>query len=418
MDDLLTYLDDMPRVREDFVHHGDGWKLVKRVFRDGGWWSSAPRTGPIHVGLAIDMFRKRGYTFVIDRIQEIHVPFKRWTDTLEDALGHRVNANLYVTPNDGNRNQAFEAHFDYMDGYVLQLAGCKYWRIARDPSTRMPIADTVFKVPSDAMEDAPRELEVRPGALLYLPRGFAHEAAVNCTQVKGLQRAGEDTVSIHVTLGLECGGDSTVEVILHHLVDQLFGREGGGGAEVDITLHGGAQQPGIVTPATAATAARDLLHLLVHAAALVDPASALPRAWDREAGLDGVVLRTGVAVTAFAASSGAYATLPTLTAGAVAHMIAFQDAAFTPTLSAKVIDELRETLASKNVAYVHRFLTPTVAHAVDALMDDPALSMTLYAMWGQLVAALRLDDGPTHLCAAWQRMTDVLRVQREARLAA
>ena len=425
MEALFAYLNGLPRIREDFVHHGDGWRLVKRAFRDGDWWSSAPRTGPIHLGLAVDLFRKRGYSFVFDRAQEWHPPFKRWTDTLEDALGHRVNANLYVTPNDGTGNQAFEKHFDYMDGAVIQIAGCKFWRVARDASTQKPIADTVFKCPLDnAMEDIPREMEVRPGTMLYLPRGWAHEAALNCTQVKGLQRADEDTVSVHVTLGMEVAGDSTVEVALHHLVDQLFGSPPDvSGSTVDVAIDGDAHAAG-----DGAVTAVDWLHLLVHAAATVDPAAPQPRAWDRDVDVDGAVLRTAVAVTSFAASSGAYATWPTLTADTAAYLEAFQAAVFTPTLGAMAVAALRETLASEQVGYVHRFLTPaataaaatggTGGEADGTLSDDGELSSTLHTMWQKLVAAVRLDnDGPAPLCAAWQRMTDTLRAQREARLA-
>ena len=48
----------------------------------------------------------------------------------EDFLpqyGFKVNVNLYMTP--GGGNQGFEAHFDWMDNLILQIQGCKTWKV-------------------------------------------------------------------------------------------------------------------------------------------------------------------------------------------------------------------------------------------------------------------------------------------------
>lgn len=64
---------------------------------------------------------------------------------LESVFGCRVNANVYLTPN--GFYQAFESHFDWMDGIIIQVIGCKVWSVDRDSSSIYPIPDTVFKVP-------------------------------------------------------------------------------------------------------------------------------------------------------------------------------------------------------------------------------------------------------------------------------
>ena len=107
LENVFTYLSDQQIVGEDnqkseFVNHGKGWRLVKRAHRDGEWWSSGPRNGPIHMSIIDNLFRNKGYTFVIDRAQEYHPPLKGITTALENIFGHRVNANVYVTPNENN----------------------------------------------------------------------------------------------------------------------------------------------------------------------------------------------------------------------------------------------------------------------------------------------------------------------------
>ena len=108
LENVFTYLNDQQIVGVDnnqsdgFVSHGKGWKLVKRAYRDGEWWSSSPRDGPIHMSIIDQLFRNKGYTFVIDRAQEYHPPLKGITSALENIFGHRVNANVYVTPNENN----------------------------------------------------------------------------------------------------------------------------------------------------------------------------------------------------------------------------------------------------------------------------------------------------------------------------
>lgn len=168
---------------------------------------------------------------------------------LESLLGCKVNANVYVTPS--GANQAFETHFDWMDSIIVQITGCKVWRVSSVRSALNPLPDTVFKVTKDiGIPSASGTMSqnskcgddlfrMSDGALLYLPRGFAHEAATNCSSSSSSSRSEgksrhaerssndsspiEDEISskipsIHITFGLETATDSTVEIFLHYFI--------------------------------------------------------------------------------------------------------------------------------------------------------------------------------------------------------
>jgi uncharacterized RmlC-like cupin family protein len=88
---------------------------------------------------------------------------------LTRELGFKTQANIYITP---RNSAAFSKHSDEHEVLVLQIAGSKSWII----------------YPADAPG---AEIVLRPGDLLYVPRGMFHAA-----------RSGEED-SIHITLGLK-----------------------------------------------------------------------------------------------------------------------------------------------------------------------------------------------------------------------
>lgn len=158
---------------------------------------------------------------------------------LESLFGCKVNANVYVTPS--GANQAFETHFDWMDSIIVQITGCKVWRVSPVRSALNPLPDTVFKVSNNIDKSSENNtmplnergiddlFEMSDGALFYLPRGFAHEAATNCSSgtsssdssrhhTKPKVQIIDRIPSIHITFGLETATDSTVEIFLHFFI--------------------------------------------------------------------------------------------------------------------------------------------------------------------------------------------------------
>jgi hypothetical protein len=180
---------------------------------------------------------------------------------LKNLFGCPVNANVYLTPN--GAHQAFESHFDWMDGIIVQVMGCKTWIVNSAPTAVRPMPDTVFKVHNLNDTDSVRrramnrrkgwessdfhflgsnskfipdssstEFDLKEGSLLYIPSGFTHQAATNCSNqgegsadISPVDSDFSDVASIHVTFGLEAVTDSTVEIYLHHYISYYFENE-------------------------------------------------------------------------------------------------------------------------------------------------------------------------------------------------
>jgi ribosomal protein L16 Arg81 hydroxylase len=82
-----------------------------------------------------------------------------------------VHANVCITP---QNSSGFTPHYDTHEVLVLQIGGSKVWRIY-DPPLKLPHRSQPFNAASHRLPPRPRprfELEMRPGDLLYLPRGY------------------------------------------------------------------------------------------------------------------------------------------------------------------------------------------------------------------------------------------------------
>lgn len=155
-----------------------------RLVRDGKTLPSASYTKTTRTGSqsatgvmdAKAVFREfaDGATIVFQGMHRYWFPLARFCRHLEQALGHPVQANAYITP---PGSQGFSAHEDEHDVFVLQTHGTKEWRVYERhdlPPRRPPLVDTA----------------VGPGDSLYIPRGFPHAAS---TQAQA---------SVHITIGI------------------------------------------------------------------------------------------------------------------------------------------------------------------------------------------------------------------------
>ncbi|CAN0288488.1 unnamed protein product [Ectocarpus sp. 4 AP-2014] len=144
------------------------------------------------------------------------------------------------------QSQGFEAHFDWMDGIVVQLTGSKTW-ILYDEMVTMPRPDLKFKPKAAELGEPIAVLDLHPGDMMYIPRGWPHEAAVNgtATRLGGGRGAPSRSSaargpSLHVTFGVETALSGTYESLLHHALEVaavehplLFGLSPRGGEESD-----------------------------------------------------------------------------------------------------------------------------------------------------------------------------------------
>jgi len=116
-----------------------------------------------------------GASIVADRLHCFDERTRRMSTQLSYELAHRVGVNAYLSPLGGG---AFDTHYDTHDVLVVQIAGEKAWLLYERPS-QVPAftAKQHVDLPKDALEGRLlREVLMRPGDVLYLPRGMPHRA--------------------------------------------------------------------------------------------------------------------------------------------------------------------------------------------------------------------------------------------------
>jgi hypothetical protein len=122
-------------------------------------------------------FIRQGASIVLNEIETLTPGMKRIADILGREPGGKVQGNLYCS---WLRHQAFDVHYDTHDVFAMQITGEKIWRIYQR-HFKDPINHPAFKMHDAAFHHAnkgPLSMEVmmRPGDLIYIPRGFYHEA--------------------------------------------------------------------------------------------------------------------------------------------------------------------------------------------------------------------------------------------------
>lgn len=146
-----------------------------------------------HVSEFYDAYR-RGSTIRVNRVQRHWKPIRELCRSLEQSFEFPVRANLYCTPASAS---AFGRHYDTHDVLILQISGRKSWRIFR-PLVQLPL-ESIPPLPfeertamlkyarggprkgradidDDECGEPLSELTLAAGDLLYIPRGFIHEA--------------------------------------------------------------------------------------------------------------------------------------------------------------------------------------------------------------------------------------------------
>ncbi|QMU78222.1 cupin [Streptacidiphilus sp. PB12-B1b] len=158
-----------------------------------------------HAGFAdparIGALLEQGATLLLRNIDQWHPPTAAMLGALSGELGRPIEAFYFVTP---AGHQGLPLHRDDADVLVFQVAGSKSWRVHEGPG------DAAWG-PGSVLEDGPQPAEVlrttlRQGQVLYIPRGFAHQAV------------GDGGLSVHLSLTVREAG--TVE--LHRALQRLL----------------------------------------------------------------------------------------------------------------------------------------------------------------------------------------------------
>lgn len=148
-------------------------------------WRPAPFSGTADVRRVAAEW-ERGATAVLQGLHLTSPPIAAYCRALEDALGHPVQTNAYLTP---RNSQGLPVHHDTHDVFVLQVAGRKRWRVY-EPVLELPLKHQRYTRALGEPGPAVLDMVVGTGDTLYLPRGWLHEALTS------------DEDSLHLTVGV------------------------------------------------------------------------------------------------------------------------------------------------------------------------------------------------------------------------
>jgi hypothetical protein len=126
-----------------------------------------------------------GKTVVIRAMQQRWPAIAALTRNMEAVFHCPIHTNLYLTP---AHSQGFEPHIDTHEVFALQIEGKKHWRLY-DFTAKLPLMEDRTAVRRSEL-GPPREVVLEPGDLLYIPRGYAHEARTTTSP------------SLHLTVGV------------------------------------------------------------------------------------------------------------------------------------------------------------------------------------------------------------------------
>lgn len=128
-----------------------------------------------------------GNTIVVNEIQRFWDPIKNLVESIRQYMGHHVVANLYLTP---ENEKALSPHYDSHDVFALQISGEKHWILYDDTYYKTPLMHSFQPIFQREQLTGAKEITLKAGDLLYMPRGVPHEAYTT------------DQSSMHITLGV------------------------------------------------------------------------------------------------------------------------------------------------------------------------------------------------------------------------
>jgi JmjC domain len=172
---------------------GGSWSAAIRVVQGGvattARWPAGGNRSAGGLEATYQAYRD-GATLIFLSLQERWPSVRALHVELSAALMAPVNMNAYLTPPNAS---GFPIHYDTHDVFVLQTSGIKRWRLY-PPPVLLPLKTQAFKkemVPGVPDMGPPiMDVDLHPGDLLYVPRGFLHAAEAR------------ECASLHLTVGV------------------------------------------------------------------------------------------------------------------------------------------------------------------------------------------------------------------------
>jgi lysine-specific demethylase/histidyl-hydroxylase NO66 len=124
----------------------------------------------------VDVFLAMGASLVANSVEEISTEIREVTSALSDRFSGVAGANAYCS---FHAVQAFQSHCDLHEVFALHCEGEKVWKIYENRAAA-PVEQLLTEDAQEIIDAAKgkviMQVRMRPGDLLYIPRGYYHDA--------------------------------------------------------------------------------------------------------------------------------------------------------------------------------------------------------------------------------------------------
>lgn len=155
-----------------------------------------------------------GCTMVVNQADRYHPTLFDMCRVLAADYFHHVFAVVYLTP---PNSYAVRLHNDDQDVFLLQVWGTKHWKIRNAvPKIGAYTEEMVGKdepVPPELISEPIMSFDMQPGDVLYIPRGFLHEAATSTEP------------SLHITITMPTSDYCWGIQLVKHLMQDVHSRD-------------------------------------------------------------------------------------------------------------------------------------------------------------------------------------------------
>jgi ribosomal protein L16 Arg81 hydroxylase len=165
----------------------------------------------------IKLLLRRGATLVLDLIETLSPGVATISAALQTATGGVAVCNVYCS---WRAHQGFTAHCDSTDVFAMHIEGSKIWRVYEgraDNATDIAGYDYesfTLEHHASAKGKLLEEIEMKPGDVLYLPKGQYHEALAS------------SDASLHLSFGIgQPTGIDVISRLLRSLPDESLFRK-------------------------------------------------------------------------------------------------------------------------------------------------------------------------------------------------
>jgi len=150
-----------------------------------------------------------GASLIVNQADRCNTTLYQLSRVLAQMHFHHVFGVVYLTPAD---SQAVRLHNDDQDVFLLQVWGKKRWTIRPAPQLLIYTEEMLGKeepVPENLVGEPVMEFTIEPGDVLYMPRGYLHEATTGTEP------------SLHITITVPSSDYCWGVQLVKHLLQEM-----------------------------------------------------------------------------------------------------------------------------------------------------------------------------------------------------